>query len=93
MQPEPERIDLAVLDVPDFERGVARVAARAAELRRLRRVVATRGMTALVLVAAAALLFWLSIPKRTPREVDALVWMTPDAKPEDVLRLGGDYAQ
>lgn len=92
MQPEPERIDLRVLDVPDFERGVARIAARAAELRRLRRVVATRGATALVLVAAAALALWLS-PRRPPPQADALSWMIPGAKPEDVLRLGGDYAQ
>ena len=91
MQPEPEKIDLQALDMADLDRGVARVAARAAELRRMRRVVATRGATALVLVAAAALALWLS-PRRPPPQSDALSWMVPGAKPEDVLRLGGDYA-
>lgn len=88
MQPEPDKIDLSSLDT-DVERGVARVLA----LRRFRRVVTTRGVTAALLVAAAAALLWLSAPRRPRAQVDALSWAVPGAQPEEILKLGGSYAQ
>ena len=93
MQPEPERIDLSTLDMPSFDSAVAHVAARGRELRRFRRAVVRRGVVAAVLVAAASVLLWLSAPRRpAPQRDDILGWAT-GASPEQVLNLGGSYAQ
>lgn len=103
MEPEPDRIDLSVLDpsrhAPRWDAAVGKVAARALELRRLRRAVMRRGMAALVLSAAAALVLWFVVPRREarpsnqvePQRVDMLDWATRQG---DVLELGGgDHAQ
>jgi len=103
MEPEPDRIDLAVLDpsrhAAKWNAAVGNVAARALELRRLRTAVMRRGMVALALSAAAALVLWFVVPKRstvqaTPthssQSLDMLDWATRQG---DVLELGGTHAQ
>lgn len=62
---EPERIDLSALDPGGWECKATALAARAVELRRLRRTVIVRGVAALAISAAAALALWLSAPKHT----------------------------
>ena len=95
MQPDPERVDLSVLDVPHFERAAASVAERALALRRFRRVVTRRAVTTAVLVAAAAVMLWLSAPRRPPAaaRADVLSWAVGPTSPEQVLAVGGNYAQ
>jgi hypothetical protein len=100
MEPEPEPVDLSVLDPKRdgarFDGAVARVAARGLELRRFRRLVARRGVTAAVLVAAAAVALWLSAPRQPhadeARSIAVLGWAV-GASPDQVLNLGGSYAQ
>lgn len=99
MEPEPDRIDLSVLDPhrdrARWEDAVSRVAARALELRQLRRVVVRRGATALVLAAAAALALWFTAPKQHSmprRSSDLLEWATRDVEPGELLNLGGGHA-
>lgn len=101
MEPEPEPIDLAVLDptrdAARFDSAVARVAQRAIELRRLRRVVVRRGAIAFAVAMAAALVLWFTAPRRTAppaaRNADILDWATRDVQSSDVLELGGSHAQ
>jgi hypothetical protein len=90
---EPERIDFSPLDRGDWQRKSAALAARALELRRLRRTVVVRGSVALGLAMAAAMLLWLFAPKpaapaptQTPSVLD---WAMHDTDPTEVLR----YAQ
>lgn len=106
MEPEPERVDLAVLDpsrhAARWDAAIGNVAARALELRRLRRAVMRRGMAALALSAAAALVLWLFVPRRDAAapvqppsaaegdSLDVLEWATRQG---DVLELGGSHAQ
>lgn len=105
MESEPDRVetivDLSVLDPSRDESrwnaAIGNVAARALELRRLRRAVMRRGMIALAMSAAAALLVWMLAPRREPearapktQSVDMLEWAS---RRGDVLELGGDYAQ
>lgn len=104
MEPEPERIDLAVLDptrdAQRFDGAVARIAQRAIELRRLRRAVMRRGIVAVAVAMAAGLLLWFSAPRREVPEQpraqqrqDILDWAVRDVQASDVLELGGSHAQ
>jgi hypothetical protein len=94
MQPEPERIDLSALDMPNFDGAVERITARALELRRFRSAVARRGVIAAVLVAAASVMLWLSAPRRpAPRHADVLGWAVGATTPDQVLSIGGDHAE
>jgi len=95
MEPEPDRIDLSVLDPGRWDDVAARVAQRGRELRRLRRAVLRRGIVAVVVAAAAALALWFGAPKReAPRpRGDILEWATRDVTADDVLQLGGSHAQ
>lgn len=93
-------IDLSVLDPqrhPGFEQTVSRVAQRAIELRRLRRAVVRRGLTALAFAMAAAVALWMAAPRRpaqAPRTPDVLDWaLRDDVGARDVLELGGGHAQ
>ena len=103
MESEPDRIDLSVLDptrnASRWNAAVGNVAARALELRRVRRTIMRRGMIALAMSAAAALLVWMLAPSREvsrqpvasdTQHVDMLDWATRQG---DVLELGGGYAQ
>lgn len=100
MEREPDRIDLSALDPGDWQRKSAALAARALELRRLRRAVVVRGMTALALSAAAAFALWFAAPSREPQltsepastavsPTSILDWAIHDTDPTEVLR----YAQ
>ncbi len=95
MEPEPERVDLATLDparaTPQWSAAIASVVARG--LARRRRLV-RRGMVAVIVAAAAGALLWFSAPRRevAPRPT-MLDWATRDVGAEDVLSLGGSYAQ
>ena len=101
MEPEPDPIDLTALDPTRdgirFDATVARVAQRALELRKLRRALVRRGVVAFAVAMAAALLLWFSAPRREPdpqpHSPDLLDWATRDVRPDDVLELGGGYAQ
>jgi hypothetical protein len=101
MEPEPDRIDLSVLDpgrdTARFDGAVERIAQRAIELRRLRRAVVRRGAVAFALAMAAGLVLWFSAPHREPpaarRAPDLLDWATRDVSPADVLDLGVTHAQ
>lgn len=93
-------IDLSVLDPrrdeARFTATAARVAQRAALLRRLRRAVVRRGVTALAIAMAAGIVLWFAAPKRTasaPHAPDLLDWATRDVGADDVLGLGGRHAQ
>jgi len=107
MEPEPDDmpavqpVDLSPLAPSHTDAVYARVAARAMELRKLRRAVVRRGAVAMVLAAAAAVVFWLSAPRH-----DASVATTPshgrdildlgmrsDVDPFELLDLGGTHAQ
>lgn len=105
MESEPDRVemivDLSVLDPSRHESrwnaAIGNVAARALELRRLRRAIMRRGMIALAMSAAAALLVWVlaprresAAPSRATQSVDMLEWAS---RRGDALELGGDYAQ
>jgi hypothetical protein len=102
MESEPDRVELTVLDpsrhASRWNAAIGKVTARALELRRLRRAVMRRGMIALAMSAAAALLVWMLAPRRemhaTPvvseQQVDMLDWVQRQG---DVLELGGRYAQ
>ena len=100
MQPErdPEPLDLSALDPSRddarWTRAITEVAARGREQRRFRRAVARRSAVAVSLVAAAAALLWWSAPRRPApaRDVDVLGWAA-GASPEQVLNVGGGYAQ
>jgi hypothetical protein len=93
-------VDLSVLDPrrneARFDAAVSRIAQRAIELRRLRRAVVRRGITALAIAMAAGLVLWFAAPKRNavaPRSPDLLDWATRDVGANDVLGLGGSHAQ
>ena len=88
-------IDLSVLDPRPTDALVARIAQRAIELRRLRRAVVRRGVTALAIAMAAGIVLWLAAPKRhaVARPPDLLDWATRDVSADDVLGLGGNHAQ
>jgi hypothetical protein len=101
MEPEPEMpaVDLSPLAPPHGDAVYARVAARALELRKLRRAVVRRGAVAVVLAAAAAIVVWLSAPPRHQpvREMPAHdvldLGMRSDVDPYELLELGGSHAQ
>ena len=100
MEPEPDPVDLSILDpkrdAVGFERTASRIVQRALELRRFRRAVIRRGVTAVVVAAAAGLALWLSAPRREPvaRSAEGILgWAVRDANPDEVLGLGGPYAQ
>jgi hypothetical protein len=86
---EAERIDLSALDPGGWERKATALAARARELRRLRRRVVVRGFAALAISAAAALALWLSAPKPAPRSSPSAFDLLGNSDPMEVLR----YAQ
>lgn len=86
MQPD-DKMDLSVLDVPDFERSVARVLA----LHKWRGMVTRRAAVAAAIVAAAAVMLWLSAPKK-PHD-STLAWAVPGASADEILSLGGSDAQ
>jgi hypothetical protein len=91
---EPERIDMRPLDPGDWQRKAQTLAARALELRRLRRTVLVRGSIAVAVSMAAAIVLWLSAPKPAPAAVQSstpslLDWALHDTDPTEVLR----YAQ
>jgi hypothetical protein len=95
-----EPVDLSALDpkrdAVRFDAQVARIAQRAIELRRLRRVVVRRGVTAFAIAMAAGLALWFASPKRVAmpvRHPDLLDWATRDVDASDVLQLGGSHAQ
>jgi hypothetical protein len=102
MELEPEPIDLSVLDpsrdTARWAHAAARVAARAIELRRVRRLVARRGVTALALAAAAAFALWLMVPRReqpAPAPVsreDVLDWAVRDVNSGELLEVGAGDA-
>ena len=103
MEPEPDDmtppVDLSPIAPRHDDAVYARVAARAIELRKLRRAVVRRGAVAVVLAAAAGLLFWLSAPHREVRAQphargDILeLGMRGDVDPYELLDLGGSHAQ
>ncbi len=102
MEPEPEPVDLSSLDptrdAGRFDAAVARVAARALELHRLRRAVVRRGVVGFAVALAAALLLWFTAPRRdapAPARTssDILDWAMRDVSANDVLELGGSHAQ
>lgn len=99
MEPETEPLDLSVLDPARdsarWDRTIARVADRARELRRLRRMVARRGAVAVMLAAAAALALWFTAPRRHPVEPtrsSILDWAVRDVEPNELLEIGGGDA-
>lgn len=101
MEPEPDvpaAVALPSLAARHDDAVYARIAARAVELRRLRRAVVRRGAIAVVLAAAAAVVFWLSTPPRQEpapaRRGDILdLGMRGDVDPYELLELGGTHAQ
>ena len=104
MEPEPEMlavesVDLSPLAPPHSDAVYARVTARAMELRKLRRAVVRRGVIAVVLATAAAIVFWLSAPPRHEpvREMPAHdvldLGMRVHVDPYELLELGGSHAQ
>lgn len=86
---EPERIDLAALDPGGWERKATALAARALELRRLRRTIAVRGVVALAVSAAAAIALWLTAPRPAPRAASSPFDLLRATDSTEVLR----YAQ
>jgi hypothetical protein len=95
MEPEPERVNLSPLDPSrdkiKWETKSARIATRAAELRKLRRKVVRRAAIAVVLSAAAGITLWFSAPHRQPpqQQRDVLDWATRDnVDPYELLELG-----
>jgi hypothetical protein len=104
MEPEPNMpaepaVDLSTLAPRHGDAVYARVAARAIELRKLRRAVVRRGAVAVVLAAAAAVVFYLSAPRhdssaRPSRGGDLLdLGLRGDVDPFELLDLGGTHAQ
>jgi hypothetical protein len=103
-EPEPDRVDLSPLDPSrdkiKWQTSSARIATRAAELRKLRRKVVRRAAFAVVLSAAAGITLWLSAPKPRHtrathhRQGDMLDWATRDnVDPYELLDLGVGHAQ
>ena len=95
MEPEPDKVDLSSLDparaAPRWNAAITSVAARG--LARRRRLV-RRGMVAVIVAAAAGALLWFSAPRHAPPpRPSVLDWATRDVGAEDVLSLGGSYAQ
>jgi hypothetical protein len=88
-------IDLSVLDPHPTDATVARIAQRAIELRRFRRAIVRRGVSALAIAMAAGIALWLAAPKRSveTHAPDLLDWATRDVGADDVLGLGGTHAQ
>jgi hypothetical protein len=100
--PAVESVDLSPIAPRHDDAVYARVAARAIELRKLRRVVVRRAAVAAVLAAAAAIVFWLSAPRRdvsqpipTQRGGGHILelGMRGDVDPYELLDLGGTHAQ
>ena len=90
MEPDrPEPVDLSPLDPGGWERKAVALAARALELRRLRRTVVVRGVAALAISAAAALALWLSAPRPRPQAAPSAFDLLGNSDPMEVLR----YAQ
>jgi hypothetical protein len=102
-EPEPDRVDLSPLDPSrdkiKWQTSSARIATRAAELRKLRRKVVRRAAVAVVVSAAAGITLWLSAPRhRTAPQRhhsgDMLDWATRDnVDPYELLDLGVRHAQ
>lgn len=100
-----DRVDLSPLDPSrdkaKWETKSARIATRAAELRKLRRKVVRRAAFAVVLSAAAGLALWLSAPRHRPAQQqnsqrgDVFDWATRDnVDPYELLEMtGGRHAQ
>ena len=92
---EEQAVDLSSLDPRHGDAVIARIAQRAIELRALRRAVVRRGVVAFAIAMAAALVLWLTAPKRTidapQRSPDVLDWATRDIDANDVL--GVSHAQ
>jgi hypothetical protein len=86
---EPDRINLSSLDPGGWEGKAKALAARALELRRLRRAVMVRGIVALALSAAAAVALWLSAPKPAPQSAPSAFDLLHTSDAMEVLR----YAQ
>jgi hypothetical protein len=90
-------VDLSALDPRHGDDVVARIAQRAIELRRLRRAVVRRGVTAFAIAMAAGLVLWFAAPKptaATTHRTDLLDWATrDDVDAFDVLSIGGPHAQ
>ena len=107
MEPEPDMpaepaVDLSPLAPRHDDAVYARVATRAIELRKLRRAVVRRGIVAVALAAAAAVVFYLSAPRydtsistaRPSRGGDLLdLGLRGDVDPFELLDLGGTHAQ
>lgn len=98
MTSDEDRINLSPLDPGNWQQKSAALAARALEMRRFRRAVVVRGMTALALSAAAALALWFAAPKpqtqvaqptAASHSTDLLNWAVTNADPTEALR----YAQ
>lgn len=102
-EPEPDRVNLSPLDPSrdkaTWESKSARIATRAAELRKLRKKVVRRAAIAVVLSAAAGITLWFSAPHRRATTTerhrgDMLDWATRDnVDPYELLELGGGHAQ
>ena len=110
MEPEPDMpaepaVDLSSLTPRHDDAVYARVAARALELRKLRRAVVRRGAIAIVLAAAAAVVFYLSAPHHDASISSARpahssgsgdlldLGLRGDVDPFELLDLGGTHAQ
>lgn len=110
MEPEPdmpavEPVDLSPLAPRHTDAAYARIAARAIELRKLRRAVVRRGAVAVVLAAAAAVVFYLSAPRHGASLSNARpahssgsgdlldLGLRGDVDPFELLDLGGTHAQ
>ena len=107
MEPEPDMpepaVDLTPLAPRHSDAVYARVAARAIELRKLRRAVVRRGAIAVVLAAAAAVDFYLSAPRHDANISSARpsrgggdlldLGLRGDVDPFELLDLGGTHAQ
>jgi hypothetical protein len=106
--PAVESVDLSPLAPRHTDAVYARVAARALELRRLRRAVVRRGAIAVIVAAAAGLALFLSAPRRdqlAPRgrdhgagarghSADILdLGFRSDVDPYELFDLGGTHAQ
>src|SRR5438067_911628 len=100
----PEAIDLDPLAPRHADAVYARVAARAIELRNLRRAVVRRAAVAAILAVAAAFVFWLSAPRAAQQPAPSLkmharsgdildLGMRTDVDPYELLDLGGSHAQ
>ena len=100
MEPEPDNVDLSVLDPRHdgtrWERMVANVAGRARVQHRLRQRAVRRGTIAAVVAIAAAIATWLGAPRPEPvprASGDVLEWAVRDVDPSEALGLGGNDAR